>query len=146
MQPNFFTTFNDNTVVVGNAWGGQTGGFGTVSAGDQGNLTLNRGVVFRRNTLLNNAPIAISGSTVDVVVEHCVIRNNEVGIAIANATSGVWLRGNYFQDVGLPFAGDVGCEGAGMDCFCNCTDPFTGVALEEKPFAAFGACGTQCAA
>jgi hypothetical protein len=42
LQPNFYTTFENNSVLVGNAWGGQTGGFATVSASDQGNLTLNR--------------------------------------------------------------------------------------------------------
>ena len=42
VQPNFYTSFVNNSVLVGNAWGGQTGGFSAVSASDQGNTTLNR--------------------------------------------------------------------------------------------------------
>ena len=42
VQPNFYTSFVNNSVLVGNAWGGQTGGFAAVSASDQGNITLNR--------------------------------------------------------------------------------------------------------
>ena len=148
MQPNFFTTFADNTVSVGNAWGGQTGGLGTVSASDQGSLSLNRGVVFRRNALLNNAPIAISGSTADVVVEHCLVRNNAVGIAVANATtSGVWLRGNAFENVGAPTAA-IGGAGAGAHSSCARTDPATGVTVAAEPFAPFavGACAVGAAA
>lgn len=85
---------------MGNAWGGQTGGFATVSASDQGNLTLNRGVIFRGNVCANNAGIEIGGNTADVVVENCVVRQNDVGIVVDNTTtSGVWLRGNSFEDV-----------------------------------------------
>jgi hypothetical protein len=140
VQPNFYTSFLDNTVAVGNAWGGQTGGFGTVSANDQGNLTLNRGVVLRGNVCASNAGIAIGGSTADVVVEGCTVRRNEVGIAVDNATtSGVWLRGNSFEGVAEEVRGMAGYA-PGLACCCNATDPATGVATVVKPFISYTAC------
>jgi hypothetical protein len=134
------TSFIDNTVAVGNAWGGQTGGFGTVSANDQGNITLNRGVVMRRNVCANNAAITIGGSTADVIVEGCAVRLNAVGIAVDNTTtSGVWLRGNSFEGVGEAVQG-MSSYAPGLSCCCNATDPVTGVAMVIKPFASYTAC------
>lgn len=102
VQPNFMTSFVDNTVAVGNAWGGQTDGFATASPiGDD--VVYNRAVIFRRNTLLNNAPIAIGGATLDVIVEACRVVDNDVGIAVSNTTTaGVWL--NTFDGVAAPLA------------------------------------------
>ena len=140
VQPNFYTSFINNTVAVGNAWGGQTGGFATVSANDQGALTLNRGVVLRGNVCANNAGIAIGGSTADVVVEGCAVRHNEVGIAVdANTTSGVWLRGNTFEGVDEEVRGFTSYA-PGLACCCNATDPATGVPTVIKPFASYAKC------
>lgn len=141
VQPNFFTSFVNNSVAVGNAWGGQTGGFATVSASDQGNLTLNRGVVLRGNTCFNNAPIAIGGNSADVVVEGCSVRHNDVGIAVDNATtSGVWLRGNTFEEVGVEVTG-MNNYAPGLSSCCNATDPSTGVPIVVKPFLSYTTCG-----
>ena len=141
VQPNFMTSFLSNVVAVGNAWGGQTGGFATVSASDQGGLVLNRAVVLRNNSVLNNAPIAIGGATVDVVVEGCRVAENDVGIAVANTTAGVWLRGNAFDAVGAPLV-DFDFYAPGLSCCCNGTDAATGVAVVVKPFASYTACGS----
>jgi len=140
VQPNFYTSFYNNTVAAGNAWGGQTGGFATVSANDQGNLTLNRGVVLRGNLCASNAAIAIGGSSADVVVEGCAVRFNEVGITVdANTTSGVWLRGNSFEGVAEEVRG-MASYAPGLSCCCNATDPATGVPIVVKPFASYATC------
>ena len=141
VQPNVMTSFLNNTVAVGNAWGGQTGGFATVSASDQGALTLNRGVVFRGNAALSNAAFAVGGSTVDVIVEACAVRDNDVGIAVSNSTSGVWLRGNVFERVAQPLASFVSYAPM-LSCCCNATDAATGVAVVVKPMVSF----TECSA
>ena len=141
VQPNFYTIFINNTVAVGNAWGGQTGGFATVSANDQGNITLNRGVVFRGNAALNNAPFSIGGSSADVVVEANHVAHNDVGISVSNATTtGVWLRGNTFEDVAREVVGFVSYA-PGLSCCCNGSDALTGVAVVVKPFASYAECG-----
>jgi hypothetical protein len=141
VQPNFFTSFINNSVAVGNAWGGQTGGFATVSASDQGNLTLNRGVVLRSNVCASNAGIAIGGNTADVVVEGCSVRRNNVGIAVDNATtSGVWLRSNTFEEVGVEVTG-MHNYAPGLSSCCNATDPATGVPIVVKPFLSYTTCG-----
>jgi hypothetical protein len=138
VQPNFMTSFLDNEVSVGNAWGGQSGGFESVSPID--NTTYNRAVVFRRNAVLSNAPIAVGGATVDVVVEACHVAANDVGIAVSNATTaGVWLRGNTFDGVAAPLAAFISYA-PGLHCCCNATDAATGVAVVVKPAASYTAC------
>jgi len=138
VQPNFMTSFVDNVVAVGNAWGGQSGGFATASPGGDG-ITYNRAVVFRRNALLSNAPISVGGTTVDVIVEACHVAANDVGIAVSNTTAGVWLRGNTFDGVAAPLAA-FASYAPGLACCCNATDAATGVAVVIKPFQSYTAC------
>jgi hypothetical protein len=135
------TSFLDNTVAAGNAWGGQTGGFATASPIGDGAFAYNRAVVLRRNAVLSNAPITVGGATADVVVEACHVAANDVGIAVSNATTaGVWLRGNTFDGVAAPLTA-FASYAPGLQCCCNATDAATGVAIVVKPAAAYTACG-----
>ena len=101
IQPNFRVSFLNNSVAVGNAWGGQTGGMETASCAGPadcgGNYAgpMNRAIVFRDNVLRSNAAISIGGLTAGVIVEHNTILQNDVGVAVDNATtSSVVVRGN----------------------------------------------------
>jgi hypothetical protein len=130
LQPNFMVSFLNNTVTVGNAWGGQTGGMATTScigAADCGSLyagPMNRAILFRGNTLLNNAAFSIGGLTAAVVVENNKVANNNVGFTVANTTTAVFLRGNQFVNVSSQF---VGMPSHLPSRHCNTTDPATGV-------------------
>ena len=140
-QPNLANQFLGNTVTIGASWGGQSGGFATMT-GDDSNFTgsLNRGLVLRGNAGLSDASIYIGGSTADVVVEHNSVANADVGVAVANTTSGVLLRGNAYSNI----AGqqEVGYDyyAPGLQCCCNATDAATGVAVVLKPMASFTLC------
>lgn len=135
------TQFLDNTVLVGNAWGGQTGGLGTVSSGyAQISGPMNRGIVMRRNALLNNAAIVVGGNSEDVIVEHCTVANNDVGVAVANTTAGVLLRGNTFANISGSAQSGFDYYAPGLSCCCNDTDAFTGVKTVVKPFVSYTMC------
>ena len=99
-----------------------------------------QGVVFRGNACLNNAPISIGGRSTDVVVEHNSVSHNDVGISVSpSTTAGVWLRGNTFEDVGVPIKGFVSYA-PGLACCCNATDGATNVSIVLKPFPSYTAC------
>jgi nitrous oxidase accessory protein NosD len=68
------------------------------------------GTIVRGNRLLNNAVISIGAGNPptavarnpwlrDVIVEHNEVRDNEVGIAVADQVEGVLIRDNRFQNV-----------------------------------------------
>ena len=58
---------------------------------------MNRGVIFRGNTLLNNAAFSIAGLTAGVIVEHNTVMQNTLGLTVDNGTtSSVFIRGNVF--------------------------------------------------
>lgn len=140
-QPNFGVQFLSNTVVVGASWGGQTGGFATMT-GDDANFTghLNQGLVFRGNVGESDASFLIGGSTAEVVVEHNRVSNADVGVAVSNTTTtGVLLRGNVFENVGVEVTTFL-YYAPGLQCCCNSTDLHTGVATVVKPMVSF----TQC--
>ena len=103
-QPSWGCQFLDNEIVEGNGYGHRGASFGIVSGDDpqvyDGPLV--RGVVFRGNVLHNNAGIQIGGVTEDVLVEHCVVRNTNVGITVKPTARGVLLRDNRFENVALP--------------------------------------------
>ena len=101
-------SFLGNTVAVGQAWGGQTGGMGTTSCAgfsDCGGYAgpMNRAVIFRGNSLLNNAAFTIGGLTAGVIIEHNSVEGNLVGLTIDNTTSSVFVRGNAFPSSSFPY-------------------------------------------
>ena len=99
-----------------------------------------QGLVFRGNACLNNAAMSIGGRSTDVLVEHNFVSHNDVGISVSpTTTSGVWLRGNTFEDVGTPFA-SFASYAPGLGCCCNSTDAATNVSIVVKPFASYTEC------
>ena len=66
-----------------------------------------RGVVFRGNVLHNNAGIQIGGVTEDVLVEHCVVRNTNIGITVKRTATAcscaiTGLRTSHSRNRGRP--------------------------------------------
>ena len=61
-----------------------------------------RAAIFRRNVCRNNASFQISAATEDAIVEHCTVRDSEVGIRVAPAARGTLLRANEFSRVAQP--------------------------------------------
>ena len=101
-QPSWGCQFLDNEIVEGNGYGHRTAGFGT-AAGDDPKVydgPMVRGTIFRRNVCRNNASFHIGGATTDSVVEHCVVRNADIGIKVSPTAQGVLLRDNEFETVG----------------------------------------------
>ena len=100
-QPSWFCQFLDNEIVEGNGYGHRSASFGTVGGDDpkvfDGPLV--RGTIFRRNICRNNASFNISGVTVDTLVEHCTVRNADIGIKVGSSVKGVFLRDNTFEQV-----------------------------------------------
>ena len=111
-QPSWGCQFLDNEIVEGNGYGHRGASFGIVSGDDpkvyDGPLV--RGVVFRSNVLHNNAGIQIGGVTADVLVEHCVVRNTNVGITVKPTARGVLLRDNRFENVAQPESRPTGAK------------------------------------
>lgn len=100
-QPSWGCQFLDNEILEGNGYGSRTASFGVVAADDpkvyDGPMV--RGAIFRRNVCDNNAGFQLGGATVDSLVEHCVIRDADVGLKIAPTTKGILLRENEFEKV-----------------------------------------------
>ena len=115
-QPSWFVQWLGNEIAEGNSYGnayfsnkpsaidvtarprGDTAGFFTV------------GTIVRGNRLLSNAAISIGAGNPpspaarnrwlrDVIVEHNDVRDNEVGIAVADEVEGAWIRDNRFTNV-----------------------------------------------
>lgn len=106
-QPSWGCQFLDNEIVEGNGYGHRSASIGIVSGDDpkvyEGPLV--RAAIFRRNILHNNARIAIAGVTEDVLVEHCTVRNTDLGIDVKPTARGVLLRENRFEAVRTPVQG-----------------------------------------
>jgi hypothetical protein len=141
-QPNVAVQFLANTVLVGASYGGQRGGFASMS-GDDANFTgfLNRGVVFRGNVGESDASILIGGTTAEVVVERNAVRNADVGVSVANTTAGVLLRGNVYSSV-VAEETRFDYYAPGLHCCCNATDALTGVPFVVKPMSSFTVCAS----
>jgi len=103
-QPSWYCQFLDNEILEGNGYGHRSASFGTLSSDETKayNGALVRGTVFRRNVLHNNARFAVNGMTQDTLVENCVVRDCEVGIAVKATARGTLLRKNTFVGVHLP--------------------------------------------
>lgn len=65
-----------------------------------------RGIAFRRNVIHNNGSIQLGGKLEDALVEHCMVRDADVGIKVAPSAQDVLLRGNRFEKVAQPLVGD----------------------------------------
>jgi hypothetical protein len=103
-QPSWFCQFFDNEILEGNGYGPRSACFGVV-AGDESKAydgPLVRGAVFRRCVCRNNASFHLGGATADVLVEHCAVRNAEIGIQVASSVKGVLLRQNSYENVARP--------------------------------------------
>lgn len=120
-QPSWFCQFIDNKIEEGNIYRG--GANNAILSGDSvvgvygWPLTrdwpwpYNVGAVVRRNWLTNNARVHVGGSSNekasvrDVIVENNVVSLGAAGIQIDQATTGVLVRGNRFQNVAEPLTG-----------------------------------------
>jgi len=103
-QPSWFCQFLDNEILVGNAYGMSSSGFGTVPFDETKtyDLPLVSGAIFRRNVCQNNASFSLGGLTTDTIVEHCTVHHAEYGIQSSAHSKGVLLRENTFEDVVSP--------------------------------------------
>jgi hypothetical protein len=106
-QPSWGCQFLDNEILEGNGYGHRSATFSTISGDDpkvyDGPLV--RGAIFRRNALDNNARIVLGGTTEDAIVEHCDVRNSDLGVDVKPTTRGVLLWGNRFENVVQPVVG-----------------------------------------
>lgn len=107
-QPSWYCQFLDNVIAEGNNWGLTTGGFGTAAAGTpaDGQGRTVREVIFRRNECLSNAGLTVAGNLAGAVVEHNLFRDADHGIFVRRPAAGVVVRGNRFERVVTPLAGD----------------------------------------
>ncbi len=103
-QPSWGCQFLDNEILVGNGYGHRSASFGTIGDDEPraGACPMVRGAIFRRNVLHNNASIEIGDLTEDAIVEHCTVRDNEVGIRVRSGFETVLLRDNVFENVAQP--------------------------------------------
>ncbi len=101
-QPSWNCQFLDNEIVEGNGYGHRSASFGTTGGDDPKVYAgpLVRGTIFRRNICRNNASFQIGGATVDTLIEHCTVRDTEVGIKVSPSARGELLRDNTFERVG----------------------------------------------
>ena len=121
VQPSWYCQFIGNTILEGNIYRGGAnnntdsgpsvvGIFGWPLANNRV-WPMARGGVIRRNSLANNANIAVGGientppSVRDVVIEGNQIAHADAGITLAGPTAGIYLRANLFDDVLNPLAG-----------------------------------------
>jgi hypothetical protein len=113
--PSWYHQYFDNEILVGS---GTRGPWGTVPPLDSHLSTIgegSRGTVFRRNVLHNNARIETEmffdwrtwdwGTVNDVIIDHNIIRDADVGINIRGRNNGVLLWNNRFERVTEPVIG-----------------------------------------
>lgn len=107
-QPCFNCQFLDNEIVEGNGYGSRGAMLGAFTSDTNETFPgpLARGMIFRRNVLDNNAGIRIHATVDEALVEHCTVKRNDTGILIGKGPTDVLLRGNQFEDVTTPLAGD----------------------------------------
>lgn len=121
-QPSWFCQFVDNEITEGSIY--RSGANNSILSGDSvigvfgWPLTkdwpwpYNVGSVVKRNTLDNNARLAVGGSAndkpsvSDTVVEHNTVSNANEGLRLDNAVRGVVVRANRFDNVRDPITGD----------------------------------------
>jgi hypothetical protein len=109
IQPSWYCQMIDNEILEGNGIYGPAGeavkdshiaAMGPPIPGY--NSPLVRCAVIRGNQLHNNACIELTGGVSDVVVEHNLIENADVGIRVEPSVTGGVVRGNTFVNVDDP--------------------------------------------
>jgi hypothetical protein len=112
--PSWYHQYFDNEILVGS---GTRGPWGDMPPLDSHLSVIGegaRGTVFRRNVLHNNARIETEmymweyldrGIVRDVIIDHNIIRDADVGINLRGRNNGVLLWGNRFERVKEPLTG-----------------------------------------
>jgi hypothetical protein len=112
--PSWYHQYFDNEILVGS---GTRGPHGDVPPLDSHLSTIgegSRGTVFRRNVLDNNARIETEmnmwgyldrGTVRDVIIDHNIICDADVGINLTGPNNGILLWGNRFERVKEPLTG-----------------------------------------
>ena len=112
--PSWYHQYFDNEILVGS---GTRGPWGSIPPLDSHLSSVGegvRGTVFRRNLLHNNARIETEmflwvpsdrGIVHDVIIDHNIIRDADVGINVRGHNNGVLLWGNRFERVKEPVIG-----------------------------------------
>jgi hypothetical protein len=113
--PSWYHQYIENEILVGS---GRRGPWGTVPPLDSHLSTIgegSRGTVFRRNVLHNNARIETEmffdwgswdrGIINDVIIDHNIIRDADVGINLRGRNNGILLWANHFERVKEPITG-----------------------------------------
>jgi hypothetical protein len=112
--PSWYHQYFDNEILVGS---GTRGPHGDIPPLDSHLSVIGegaRGTVFRRNVLHNNARIETEmnmwgyldrGTVRDVIIDHNIIRDADVGINLRGPNNGILLWGNRFERVKEPLSG-----------------------------------------
>jgi len=111
LQPSWYCQILDNEILEGNSLSGPV--FNTPPSLDSHiaimgaiipglDVPLNYGSVVRHNHLHSNCRIELIGTVKDVVVEHNLIENSDVGINVESMVLGALLRENKFVNVDQP--------------------------------------------
>jgi len=112
--PSWYHQYFDNEILVGS---GTRGPHGDIPPLDSHLSTIgegSRGTVFRRNVLNNNARIETEmnmwgyldrGTVRDIIIDHNIIRDADVGINLTGPNNGILLWGNRFERVKKPLIG-----------------------------------------
>ena len=113
--PSWYHQYIGNEILVGS---GKRGPWGTVPPLDSHYSTIgegSRGTVFRRNVLHNNAKIETEmffdwftwdrGTVNDVIIDHNIMRDADVGINVRGRNNGILIWGNRFERVKEPITG-----------------------------------------
>lgn len=109
ISPSWFNQYINNEILVGGSLGSPPRDSHLAVYGGVGA----RFTVFRHNVLHNNARIstninrwgANSGASNDVVIDHNIIRNAEVGINVTGRNNGVLIWRNRFEGIKEPLVG-----------------------------------------
>ena len=103
---NLYCQLLDNRMLVGNAWGRESGAFRVIGGRGTGDSPGALASIFRRNTLDNNGTIYIQHMASDVLVEHCTVRDTDRAIKVDGATRHVLLRNNSIENVRADLRGE----------------------------------------
>jgi len=112
--PTWYHQYFDNEILVGSV---TRGPWGSVPPLDSHLSTVgegSRGTVFRRNSLYNNSRIETEmflwyqsdrGIVRDVIIDHNIIRDADIGINLRGHNNGILLWSNRFERVKEPLTG-----------------------------------------
>jgi hypothetical protein len=113
--PTWYHQYIGNEILVGS---GKRGPWGTVPPLDSHYSTIgegSRGTVFRRNVLHNNSRIETEmffdwfswdrGTVNDVIIDHNIMRDADVGINVRGRNNGILIWNNSFERIKEPITG-----------------------------------------